>query len=39
MNDKTVHSKEAVALSYDPNSSTAPKVIAKGKGKIAETYY
>lgn len=28
--------KEAVALSYDPNSTTAPKVVAKGKGKIAE---
>ena len=26
--------KEAVALSYDSN--TAPKVVAKGKGKIAE---
>ncbi|ARJ40020.1 hypothetical protein SporoP8_14695 [Sporosarcina ureae] len=28
--------KEAVALSYDPEVSDAPKVIAKGKGKIAE---
>jgi flagellar biosynthesis protein len=28
--------KEAVALSYDPNSTSAPKVIATGKGKIAE---
>lgn len=28
--------KEAVALSYDPGVSDAPKVIAKGKGKIAE---
>lgn len=28
--------KEAVALSYDPGVSEAPKVIAKGKGKIAE---
>lgn len=28
--------KEAVALSYDPNLNSAPKVIAKGKGKIAE---
>ena len=37
MNDKKYVRQEAVALSYDPNSSTAPKVIAKGKGKIAET--
>lgn len=29
--------KEAVALSYNPNSSQAPKVIAKGKGRIADT--
>lgn len=28
--------KEAVALSYDPNSAQAPKVTAKGKGRIAE---
>ncbi|MFJ7933124.1 EscU/YscU/HrcU family type III secretion system export apparatus switch protein [Sporosarcina sp. NPDC096371] len=28
--------KEAVALSYDPNSANAPKVVAAGKGKIAE---
>lgn len=28
--------KEAVALSYDPNSTSAPKVVATGKGKIAE---
>lgn len=28
--------KEAVALSYNPGQSDAPKVIAKGKGKIAE---
>ena len=28
--------KEAVALTYDPSQSDAPKVIAKGKGKIAE---
>ena len=27
---------EAVALSYDPGSLAAPKVVAKGKGKIAE---
>lgn len=28
--------KEAIALSYDPLQADAPKVIAKGKGKIAE---
>ncbi len=28
--------KEAVALSYEPTESDAPKVVAKGKGKIAE---
>ncbi|ETT85840.1 EscU/YscU/HrcU family type III secretion system export apparatus switch protein [Viridibacillus sp. FSL R5-0477] len=28
--------KEAVALSFNPGGFEAPKVIAKGKGKIAE---
>lgn len=28
--------KEAIALSYQPNGSAGPKVLAKGKGKIAE---
>lgn len=28
--------KEAIALSYDANAGDAPKVVAKGKGKIAE---
>ncbi|WP_180994246.1 FlhB-like flagellar biosynthesis protein [Bacillus sp. Marseille-P3661] len=28
--------KEAVALSYDSSSDIAPKVIAKGKGIVAE---
>ncbi|HJF31532.1 MAG TPA: EscU/YscU/HrcU family type III secretion system export apparatus switch protein [Sporosarcina psychrophila] len=28
--------KEAVALSYEPFANGAPKVVAKGKGKIAE---
>ncbi len=28
--------KEAIALSYDSNAGDAPKVMAKGKGKIAE---
>lgn len=34
-NDK-IKRKEAVALSYDPSQPDAPKVVAKGKGKIAE---
>lgn len=33
--EKQIH-PEAVALSYDPNSNGAPKIIAKGRGKIAE---
>ena len=37
MNDERHVRKEAVALSYDPNTGDAPKVVAKGKGKIAET--
>lgn len=28
--------KEAIALTYDSETSSAPKVIAKGKGKTAE---
>jgi len=28
--------KEVVALSYNPTTSAAPKVVAKGKGRIAE---
>ena len=28
--------KEAIAVSYDPDTSDAPKVVAKGKGRIAE---
>ncbi|MBE1553479.1 EscU/YscU/HrcU family type III secretion system export apparatus switch protein [Sporosarcina limicola] len=36
MNDKRHIRKEAVALSYEPNLAEAPKVVAKGKGKIAE---
>lgn len=37
MNEERYTRKEAVALSYDQNSSEAPKVVAKGKGKIAES--
>lgn len=29
--------QEAVALGFDPTSGGAPKVLAKGKGKIAES--
>jgi len=36
MNEEKFVRKEAVALSYDPDSSDAPKVVAKGKGQIAE---
>ena len=36
MNDERYIRKEAVALSYDPSSNAAPKIVAKGKGKIAE---
>lgn len=36
MSEEKYTRKEAVALSYDPATSSVPKVIAKGKGKIAE---
>lgn len=36
MNEKWEKRKEAVALSYDPDSSDSPRVVATGKGKIAE---
>ncbi len=36
MTDERHTRKEAVALSYEPFSVGAPKVVAKGKGKIAE---
>ena len=35
LNDKQKN-KTAVALGYDPNEDNAPKVIASGKGLIAE---
>jgi len=35
MNEKE-RQKRAVALKYQPKSDKAPKVIAKGKGKLAE---
>ncbi|MFY3793421.1 EscU/YscU/HrcU family type III secretion system export apparatus switch protein [Ureibacillus sp. MALMAid1270] len=36
MNEPKYTRKEAIALSYNPTDSNGPKVIAKGKGKIAE---
>lgn len=36
MTKKKYVRKEAIALSYNPSESTGPKVVAKGKGKIAE---
>ena len=36
MNEKRYKRQEAVALSYLPEQNDAPKVTAKGKGKIAE---
>ncbi|HWL26848.1 MAG TPA: EscU/YscU/HrcU family type III secretion system export apparatus switch protein [Ureibacillus sp.] len=36
MSEKLYNRKEAIALSYDPNENSSPKVIAKGKGKVAE---
>ncbi len=34
--NEPIDSKQAVALKYDQEKGTAPKVIAKGKGLIAE---
>ena len=36
MTEKKYIRKEAIALSYDPQKSIGPTIIAKGKGKIAE---
>ncbi|MDS9470566.1 EscU/YscU/HrcU family type III secretion system export apparatus switch protein [Sporosarcina pasteurii] len=36
MTNNRFERKEAIALSYDSSESDAPKVVAKGKGKIAE---
>ena len=36
MSEKKFIRKEAIALSYDSQKSAGPKVVAKGKGKIAE---
>lgn len=37
MTQKPQGIKKAVALKYAPETSAAPKLIAKGKGKIAES--
>jgi flagellar biosynthesis protein len=36
MNERKNQKKQAVALSYDPESDHAPKVTAKGTGEIAK---
>ncbi|MEK5206554.1 EscU/YscU/HrcU family type III secretion system export apparatus switch protein [Psychrobacillus sp. FSL H8-0510] len=36
MKDERYARKEAVAITYNPNLNDAPKIVAKGKGKIAE---
>ncbi|WP_411346084.1 EscU/YscU/HrcU family type III secretion system export apparatus switch protein [Paenibacillus sp. WLX1005] len=33
----TISAKRAVALKYDPAQNAAPVVVAKGRGRIAET--
>jgi flagellar biosynthesis protein len=37
MNDKPTTMKKAVALKYAPDKSSAPVLVAKGKGHMAET--
>lgn len=36
MKEEKYTRKEAVALTYNPGNNDAPKIVAKGKGKIAE---
>ncbi|MGB3101143.1 MAG: EscU/YscU/HrcU family type III secretion system export apparatus switch protein [Psychrobacillus psychrotolerans] len=36
MKDERYTRKEAVAITYNPDLNDAPKIVAKGKGKIAE---
>ncbi|KYG89490.1 EscU/YscU/HrcU family type III secretion system export apparatus switch protein [Metasolibacillus sp. FSL H7-0170] len=36
MSERKYVRKEAIALTYNPSESAGPKVVAKGKGKIAE---
>lgn len=35
--EAAMRAKRAVALKYDPNQNAAPIVVAKGKGRVAET--
>lgn len=37
MNEKKYVRKEAIALSYNPTKNSSPTVVAKGRGKIADT--
>lgn len=37
MKKRNLERKEAIALNYDADIESAPKVVAKGKGKIAES--
>lgn len=36
MSEKKLIRKEAIALSYNPETGNSPTVVAKGKGKIAD---
>ena len=36
MKDERYTRKEAVAITYNPDLNDAPKIVAKGRGKIAE---
>ncbi len=36
MNDKTPKKDQAVALNYDRNPGNAPKVVASGRGEVAQ---
>ncbi|UUZ95740.1 EscU/YscU/HrcU family type III secretion system export apparatus switch protein [Paenibacillus sp. P25] len=36
MKEKPLRLKKAVALMYAPESAAAPKVVAKGQGRVAE---
>lgn len=36
MKEERFTRKEAIALTYNPGHNDAPKIVAKGKGKIAE---
>lgn len=36
MNKKTTEKKAAIAVHYDKNTDTSPKIVAKGKGSVAD---